>query len=189
MAAILNLMPPDVRIVTVDDRRLIREGRKCPAAEPTCYLVHEIGSGDWYGYLWGRDVADFFALIGPTGRVASCLHADTLEEMAGILCSPPLKVAPAVFGRVGLVLFIHVVPGARGYRRRVASFWVPEGAGGHRILFRWNASSDTFEPTAELDEPAGLRRYEDFLTGLLDAGESETEAVRRRVVEFFGRET
>ena len=94
MAALLNFLPPEVPIVTVDNSRVIREGLDRSAAEPACYLVHEIGSGDWYGYIWGRDVADFFSLIGGQRRIASCLHADTLEELTGILCSPPLRVAP-----------------------------------------------------------------------------------------------
>ena len=98
-------------------------GSSQPAAEPACYLAHEIGSGDWYGYIWGRDVADFFSLIGGQRRIASCLHADTLEELTGILCSPPLRVARETLGRVGLILFMHVAPAPRGYRRRVASFW------------------------------------------------------------------
>jgi len=91
MAAILNFLPPEVPIVTIDSARVIRAGLGHPAAESACYLAHEIGSGDWYGYIWGRDVADFFSLIDGNRRIASCLHADTLEELTGILCSPPLR--------------------------------------------------------------------------------------------------
>lgn len=54
MAAILGFLPPDVPIVTVDRSQVIRDGLKRSATEPACYLIHEIGSGDWYGYLWGR---------------------------------------------------------------------------------------------------------------------------------------
>ena len=113
MAALLNLLPPGIRLVTVDDPRVIRQRLGQAAAEPACYLAHEIGSGDWYGYIWGRDVADFFALIGDSYRVASCLHADTMEELIGILCGPPLRVARMALGRVGLVLFMHVARGPR----------------------------------------------------------------------------
>lgn len=81
MAAILNFLPPDVPLVTVDGPHVIREGQKRPAAEPACYLAHEIGSGNWYGYIWGRHVADFFSLIDGNRRVASCLRADTLDEV------------------------------------------------------------------------------------------------------------
>jgi len=185
MAAILNLMPPGVPIVTVDSSGVIRDGLSRPMDEPACYLAHEIGSGDWYGYIWGRDVADFFSLIGGQRRIASCLHADTLDELTGILCSPPLRVPRETLGRVGLILFMHVAPGPQGYRRRVASFWESDGPGGHRLVFRWNAQADTYEPTAELSEPAELSRYRDFLQGLVDEGEIKMEAVRRKAVEFY----
>ena len=110
MAALLSLLPPGVPIG--HGGRPPRDPRRAgqPAAEPACYLAHEIGSGDWYGYIWGRDVADFFSLIEGQRRIASCLHADTLEELTGILCSPPLRVARETLGRVGLILFMHVAP-------------------------------------------------------------------------------
>jgi hypothetical protein len=186
MAALLNFLPPGVPIGTVDGSRVIRAGLAQPAAEPACYLAHEIGSGDWYGYIWGRDVADYFSLIEGQRRIASCLHADTLEELTGILCSPPLRVAQEALGRVGLILFMHVTPGPHEYRRRVASFWEADGQGGHRMVFRWDAKADTYEQTAELHDQAGLERYAGFLRGLLEAGNVEMETVRRRVVEFYG---
>jgi len=185
MAAILGLLPPGVPIVTVDSARAIDEGLGRPVTEPACYLAHEIGSGDWYGYLWGHDVADFFSMIDGERRIASCLHADTLEELTGILCSPPLRVAREALGRVGLILFMQVIPGPRGYRRRVATFWEADGQGGHRMVFRWNAKTDVYEPTAEPRDAAGLSRYTDFLQGLLDQGEVAMEAVRPKAVEFY----
>lgn len=185
MAALLNLLPPGVPIVTVDSSRIIEEGLKRPTTEPACYLVHEIGSGDWYGYLWGREVADFFSLIDGRRRIASCLHADTLDELTSILCSPPLRVARDALGRVGLILFVHVTPGSRGYRRRVADFWQSDGQGGHRRLFRWDARADTFETTAGMPDPVGLGPYRDFLQGLLADGVVAMEAVRRRALEFY----
>ena len=92
MAAILGLLPPGVRLVTVDSSGVIYEALQQSTVEPACFLAHEIGSGNWYGYIWGQDVADFFSLIEGQRRIASCLHADTLEELTGILCSPPLRV-------------------------------------------------------------------------------------------------
>jgi energy-coupling factor transporter ATP-binding protein EcfA2 len=72
MAAILGLLPPDVPLVTVDTSRIIHDGLQRSATEPACYLAHEIGSGDWYGYIWGQDVGNFFSLIDgqrPPGTV------------------------------------------------------------------------------------------------------------------------
>lgn len=185
MGAILGLMPPDVPIVTVDGSDVIQDGLAQPADEPACYLAHEIGSGHWYGYIWGPDVADFFSLIGGRRRISSCLHADTLEELKDILRSSPLRIEDVGIGRVGLILFIHVVPGP-GARRRVVSFRESDGGGQHRQVFRWNAASDMFEATGELHERAELERYKQFVQGLVDQGEVEMESVRRQVVEFYG---
>jgi hypothetical protein len=46
--------------------------------------------------------------------------------------------------------------------------------------------TDRFEQTAELRKPAGLKRYREFLQGLAEAGDGETEAVRCRVIRFYG---
>ena len=185
MAAILGLLPPEVPIFTVDGSHVICKGLGRPVTERACYLAHEIGSGDWYGYVWGRDVADFVSLIDGQRRIASCLHADTLEELTSILCSPPLRVTREALGQVGLILFMHVASMPRGYRRRVASLWEADGQGGHRLVFRWEAHADRFAPTVELHERGQLKRYEDFIQGLLDAGEAELALVRRRAIQFY----
>lgn len=183
MAAILNLMPPDVPIATVDRGDVLQRAHAC-TPEPACYLAHEIGSGDWFGYIWGGDVARFLALVDPPRRVASCLHADTLEELAAVLCARPLGVSRAAIGRVGLILFMHVSPGAGAYRRRVAAMHEADGQGGHRLRYRWNPAGDRFESVAP-EDPDVIAPFRDFLAELVDRGELETRAVRRRVVEFY----
>lgn len=52
MAALLDLLPPEVPLVSVDHPRVLRDGLEGSTADPACYLVHEIGAGHWYGYLW-----------------------------------------------------------------------------------------------------------------------------------------
>jgi len=185
MAALLNFLPPGVPIVTVDRSRVIADALARPAAETACYLAHEIGSGHWYGYLWGRDVARFLSLIEDERRLASCLHADTLDELAEIVCSPPLQATRESLGRVGLVLFMHVDGRVGAYRRRVVSFWEADPSGGHQLLFQWQAESDRFEQVRPLPDPNGLGRYVDLIERLVEEGEVDTSAVRGRVVEFY----
>ncbi len=185
MASLLHLLPPGTRIVTVDGPRVLADAAGRHPAEPECYLAHEIGSGHWYGYVWGRAVADFLALIEGPRRVASCLHADTLEEMTGILCSPPLGVSRDALARVGLILFIHVRPGPLGVKRRVAAFHEADGAGGHRLAFRWDERRDAFAQVAAPNDGAGLMRYTAFIQQLVDGGEADAEAVRRRALAFY----
>jgi hypothetical protein len=156
-------------------------------AEPRCYLVHEIGDGHWYGYLWGPDVARFLSLIDGSRRIASCLHADTLDELTAILGSPPLGVAREALARVGLILFMHVRRTRAGYQRRVATFYQSDGQGGHRLLFQWVAQSDTFRQTAALPDPDGLSRYAQFVQDLVDTDTRHFEPLRRKVHAFYGQ--
>ncbi len=184
MASMLHLLPPGVRMVTVDEPKRIAEARD----EPTCYLVHEIGDGHWYGYLWGEAVARYFDLIGNSRRIASCLHADTLEELTGILGSPPLSVSREALARVGLILFMHVSRTRAGYHRRVATFYEADGGGGHHLIFQWDATTDTFHQVGEIGDPEGLSRYTDFIQQLGDEGESDVESVRRKILEFYEKQ-
>jgi hypothetical protein len=91
----------------------------------------------------------------------------------------------SLLGRVRLILFIHVLPGPGGHRRRVVNFWEADGQGGHRLVFRWHPESDTFEPVQERHDAVELGRYERFIRDLVDAGEVEMEVIRCEVVEFY----
>jgi len=185
MAAILNFLPPNVPIVTVDRPGVIADALSAGPRGPACYLAHEIGSGHWYGYIWGRHVGDFLDLIEGSRRVASCLHADTLDELTGIVCSPPLGADPEALARVGLIMFMHVSGHFGQCRRRVAAFHEASPPGRHRLLFEWDAASDTFTQVGDLHDPQHLRPYEQFLRELADAGQADTQTVRRKVVEFY----
>jgi hypothetical protein len=185
MASLLHLLPPDTRIVTVDRSGVIADAAARPADEAACYLAHEIGAGHWFGYIWGRDVAAYLSLIEGQRRIASCLHADTLEELTGILTSPPLGVSREALGRVGLILFMHVQPGPGGVRRRVAAFHEADGRGGHRLAFRWDARPDTFERVGPLRDEASLKPYLDFMQRLVEEAEPEPQAIRREALAFY----
>ena len=69
MAAVLAFLPQGERIVTVADRSAIDAALAGRLPAPTTLLAHEIGAGRWFGYIWGRDAADFFRLPRSTGRV------------------------------------------------------------------------------------------------------------------------
>ncbi len=188
LASILHLLPPGVRIVTVDKPRRLAEAAAGGEPESTCHLVHEIGDGHWYGYLWGPEVAEFFALIGGRQCVASCLHADTLEELTAILTSRPLGVPRAAIGRVGLILFMHVSRTRAGYQRRVSAFYEADGRGERRLLFRWDPATDAFEAAGRPLDPQGLSPYADFLARLVEEGASDADSVRRKVLSFYAQQ-
>ncbi|MFW5992475.1 MAG: hypothetical protein ACOCQN_04715, partial [Halanaerobiaceae bacterium] len=67
MGTILNLLKPGVKIRTLERNFSINKGES-----DKCYLVHEIGKGPYYSYLWGEDIARFFR-IAESGTAASCI--------------------------------------------------------------------------------------------------------------------
>jgi hypothetical protein len=102
-----------------------------------------------------------------------------------MLTGRPLVVPRAAIGRVGLILFMHVSPAPRAYRRRVATFYESDGAGNHRLRYRWEPGSDTFPAQPPAEDADQLAPFVDFLTELVDRGETDARAVRRRVVDFY----
>ena len=148
LASMLSFLPPGEAIETVSDARDVTRafGARLPGtderpAERRCWLAHEIGAGHYYGYIWGRDAAQFLSISRrTTDRIASCVHADTLPELREILTSEPLRAAPEDFDAVGVILFMHV---DASHRHRVNEVW-ESGADGHRLLYKWQQLGDRF---------------------------------------------
>ncbi len=199
LANLLNFLPPGERIVTVSRPEAIDAAQALPAAAPLCALAHEIGSGPWFGYIWGKDVERFFRLMDGRRRIASCQHADTLEELTSILRAVPLHVSEESIRRLDLALFLHVDGRSRPARRRVAAVYEADGEG-HRLVFQWNAARDAFEETgpsallprlaerlgADAEEIERVRRAaEDFIRELVRDEVRDFGMMRRRVTAFY----
>jgi hypothetical protein len=185
MAALLDFLPPQVSIDTIEDSASLDRAQQHPDNESRLYLAHEIGSGYWYAYIWGDEVARFFGLIGGNRRIASCLHADTLEETAAILTQPQLGVSKESLQRVGLALFMWVDRQGRAIRRRVNALYARAHAGSLEPVYAWNRESDRFARIDGIEADDSLRPYVAALQEIVDRGEVEAEAVRRQVLEFY----
>jgi len=200
LATLLGFLPPGTRIVTTHSPSVIAGELRRPAKEPTCVLAHEIGSGRWFGYIWGQDVADFFRLMEGPRRIASCQHADTLEELRDILLAPPLNVTDQEFLQLDLLLFMHVDSGRGATRRRVATVHEADGAG-HPPVFLWREQGDRFEQTGAsrllprladrqgkdgAEVAAEMRRARGFIEELVEDDVRPFSDVRERVIEYYG---
>lgn len=133
MGALLGVVPGRERLVSVRDPAHLAELhselaglQQAPAGHEsprTTYICHEIGKGSWFGYLWGPAVKNFLALPGGKAgrgpRVASNLHADTLEELLDHLA--PVAVGLPELRHVDILIFLRVFH--RGH----------QGRGSHRI--------------------------------------------------------
>ena len=193
MGALLGFLAPGTEIVPIEGPETL--DRLAAPGRPQCLVVHEIGAGPYYGYLWGGAVARYFASAAAPGRsLASNLHAETYEEAAEQLAGPPLGVAREDLARVDLVAFMARVGG----RRRVKEVWRAAPGGRHVRAWRWVAGGDRFErvgdgPAAEgpgaggaSAEPA-IGRTRDFLDRALRDGCSRMEDVRQRALaDLFG---
>ncbi len=178
LANLLVLLPAGERIATW------HPGTGATPGVPTCHLAHEIGAGHWYGYIWGRDVPAFLARRSAGDRVASCLHADTLDELQGILCAPPLDVTPEALAGIGLILFIHLAPGRQ---RRVALLYEATEEG-HRLAFALDAAGRIVRqgpsrllPLLGTGEAEYTRRLA-HVEQIVNAGDSDFATVRERVL-------
>ncbi|NOZ20027.1 MAG: hypothetical protein GXP25_02955 [Planctomycetes bacterium] len=200
LAALLGFLPPDTKIVTVDSRAVIAKAKKEDPSIPRCCLPHELGSGMWYGYIWGDDVAELFNLKEGNRRVASCIHVDTIGELRDVLTSPPLNVAEAHFRDLELALFMTMEGGVLRSKRRVCSLCEAAESGEHHELFRWDAGRDVIrrdgdstlfsrierhggKEKAELDEE--YKHCLRFVRDVAGSSVSDFEDVREKVVEFY----
>jgi len=187
LADLLACLPPGERIVTTPDVGAVKAAAAKAVAErtaaregpgpPTCFLAHEIGRGPWFAYLWGEAAAGFFALAREGARIATCLHADELEELYRSLDGQ--GVEPDDIRSVGIVAFMR----KGGHGRRVESVYVPT-PGAHRVRWLRDEAGDVF--LADGPAPAPRERAEvltDLFEGLADRGVRDFAEVRRALAE------
>jgi hypothetical protein len=189
LAALLGFLPEDRPIVTVERSQVLDVA--ATEADPKCYLAHEIGDGHWYGYIWGPAVARYLTLAAKGHTVASCLHADTLDELRGVLQSPPLRVDEAALLGIDFILFMHIDTGgpgdAWGYRRRVAAVYEADRSGsGHRLVFTWNPETDSLVEVMKTSHDLQVGRLAETLRELASSGVRDFNDVRRALLAFRG---
>jgi len=174
MATLLGFLPPGEGIVTVSDRAVVDKALAGEVALPATVLAHEIGSGSWFGYIWGRTAADFFRLTERGLRCVSCLHADNPRQTREQLGS--LGVREEDLERVRLQLYMRMErDGGRIRRRTRALHYRWDGA--CRALYRWEPSEDEFRGEIDRSEMCGL------LADLLDVGPQEARSLWEEAVE------
>ncbi len=182
MAAFLGFIPPATRIVTVSDSSAL-DPKKLSGLNPVYLMAHEIGSGHYYGYIWGEDVRRYFSLIEPGRSVASNLHADTLEELMAVM--EGLKVPSQLIGRVDLIIFMTVLGRSFANVRRRVSAVYESVEGRHRLVFRYNPGGDNFECLIPDVFTERVKRMRGFINELVCGRDFEYLSVRKRFLEFY----
>lgn len=190
MAALLGFLPPGEKLRTVGEgasrvpRGLNDHGREC-------LLCHEIGKGHYFGYLWGREAGAFLKAAGRGVRIASNLHADTIEEIYAELTRPEFSLGADDVRRVKLILFMTIRPSLRGTVRRVGAFYSAL-EDGHQLLWEWDEAADAFRwtgPGAPEDvTTANGPTYADALKltrRLLESGPTDFAEARRLALDLL----
>ena len=139
MGSLLNLLKPGVEIRTIKNKRDLEIKDESPEER---YLIHEIGDGPYYSYLWGKEI-DKFLKLGDKATIASCIHADTLKELKDIFLEPPLSVKNKNLLNLDLILFMTMKGGFYSRKRRVSRVY---GSLKNEfiLLYEWNSEKDGF---------------------------------------------
>jgi hypothetical protein len=191
LADLLAMLPPGERIVTTPDDRAVTQALRETPRTGRCHLCHEIGSGHWYGYLWGTTVGRFVQLAQEGGRIAGCLHADDPVQTREILLSPTLGVTREAFGRIGILLFMAFDRSAFSGSRVVDTIWAADGQGEHRLAYQREGGLRESEWVREMAGDAGrpsLEACQAFMVRLAEGAAHLFEATREEIVAFYERE-
>jgi len=206
MACLLTFLTPGVRIVTTSSPSVVTEINNILNGKRTdklCILCHEIGSGHWYGYLWGKYVGQLFNLMNYGCRIASCIHADTIDEIYGTLVSRELGVSESDFNQLDLILFMKLMRDGMGYKRRVSALYESNiKVGKHNLLFTWDEKSDRFikhgdsilikkiaeeHGKSEMITEKELNRCKSFIEQIVKSSITDFRQVRKEVIAFLNK--
>jgi hypothetical protein len=153
MGALLAMLPPQTQVYLTSGERW----KKAPPG--SCLVAYELNDAFYEAYIWGRELQEYARLGREGRRLVSNLHADTVEEAREqivVQCG----VGEEEFRGFSIFIPITVGGGFSGRSRVVERIFQADHQG-------WLEA-----------EPAADRAIASFLTGLLEGGVREIEAVR-----------
>jgi len=121
----------------------------------SAYIVcNEISAAPVPTYLWGSKVKTLFEVMEKGFSLAASLHAETAEEIAHILSSPPLNVSLSLLARLNFIVLLKKIVEGEQITRKLATIVEVRGADmawGTLLttpLFSWVPERDLFETLA-----------------------------------------
>jgi len=178
MCALLNLIPAEVAIVAATPEAVKAAAHEA-AAPRRCYVCHEIGSGPYFAYLWGRDLRAYGSLLGNGHILAANLHADDMDEAFHQICTQN-GVPRAHFNGFNLLVFLRVAGGYRSASRRVEKVYASDGRSAHELVY----DGKRLTPDSSAQD-AWQRACRDFIDAHLNSSLRTIEETRERVVAFL----
>jgi hypothetical protein len=179
MCALLNFVPPDTSLIAAT-AGAVREAHEMD--EPLkCFICHEIGSGPYFGYLWGDPLRRYCALADRGHMLATNLHADDIDEAHAQVCGEN-RVPPKHFNAFELLVFLRVEGGWQKTNRRIETVYSSNGSDDHRPVYRhghgWTSGDDSVDP-------AWLQACRSFLQTSDDGTRRTIQDTRARVLDFL----
>ena len=180
MGALLNFVPPGVTLAPADSLPAI-EGAMRRAQPRRCYICHEIGSGAYYAYLWGRELRAYFELPGAGHMLATNLHDDTCEAARAQVCLDN-GVSAEAFARMNLLLFLSLHRAGGRIVRRISTVWESDGVCPHGCVYEAGGRSSLGDATA-LVPAERLACARGVIDLLVERGARTIEEVRGVIVD------
>ncbi len=212
LTALLDLIPPDNKKVYLRGHYESFEFAQAPDADPahTYVLANEM-SDHLAIYLWGSRIYKTFELLNNGYAIGSTMHAETVDDVIGILNSDPLFVPDEWISKLTLVINLYVsgTYGSSVRRFNAVHLLLPAVDGRSSgilpgvcpfLLSSWDRQSDTFdhrfirpEVVAELARWAGVSpqnweadvaRRKKHLDDLQDSGAIGISSTRAALARF-----
>ncbi len=183
MGALLNLIPPDIRIQTAEKGRKVHNGES-----PSIFMAHELNDAPYYGYIWGGDARQFLE-AARENQILATLHAESLEGVRNKLTRQPVGLSREDLAEIELVVTMKKSRRGRETVRRVEEVYGFSG-GAHRQLFKWNSRDDSYEKVKSStyrknrEEKFNQLDTEGFLDRLLTERPKRLNEVREFLLEF-----
>jgi len=124
MGAMLSLRPDSEQLI-VFNKQNISESKD--PNEQKCFVVHEIGSGSWYGYAWGQHALNLLRIPkdNPGAKIAGNLHCDTLQDVKETIYG--FNGSESDLNCVDLLIFLEYNPRNRPSRKIKEVFLLENG--------------------------------------------------------------
>jgi len=183
MCALLNLVPVDVPLIAATPEAVYKAANT-NASPRTCYVCHEIGSGNYFAYLWAEELRAYCTLLEQGHILATNLHADNLEQAKNQLCNTN-SVPGEHFNKFELLIFMRIENRYLKAKRRIQEVYSSDGSSGHELIFSANRNK-TLDKNAKhyLADPEYVAACREFLQKM-PPGVRTIEDTRRHVVEFL----
>jgi hypothetical protein len=120
MGALLGLLPADEEIITISDEIFASKLINKKLNHQVSYIIHEIGKGGWYGYLWGKAVKNTLIALNSKARLMTNMHPDTLSKVYKTF--QHFRATQELICRLNIIIFLEFNP--HELTRKIREIWV-----------------------------------------------------------------